>query len=1050
MMAAALPANPYPGLRAFEPDENEFFFGRERETDELRRRLRSSRLLAVIGSSGSGKSSLVRSGLIPSLHAGFMAGAGSSWRVAITRPGEAPIGQLADALDSPGVLGTETLHADTRRTVLEVMLRDSSLGLAEAVRQAQLPAGENVLVVVDQFEELFRYRRSRPVAATGDDAVAFIRLLLEAARCPDLPIYIVLTMRSEFIGECAAFDSLPEAINAGQYLVPRMSRDALRAAISGPATVRGVVIAPRLLVRLLNEVGDDLDRLPVLQHALMRTWDAWAKHPAPGVPIDVSHYEAIGTMRQALSRHAEETYAELGSERERGIAEQLFKALTETTEDGHGIRRPIAFRYLSELCATSPTEVEGVVDRFRAPGRAFLQPAAGIRLEREPERIVDLTHESLMRLWGRLAGWVEEEARAEDIFRRLSRSAVQHDAGEASLWRPPELTLGLRWLRENRPSASWVGGDPARFEQVMRFLRLSRRVHRLKLGMAVAGIALAVALAIGWFARDAQRQRAEAQRQLAIAEENSEEAKRLKAEVERLQGAADTAVAARNAQLQEVLKLSERHGALQAEVNSLQRSGAEVKAATMSLRVANVVLGTEVRRLGVENSRLDLAVSGLRDEVQALENRLRELAAELARLQERRQALEDAYGQLLQEASNLADSTGRLRSLAPLLQAQSADLDKQLAALRARYQQLQTLKQENEPCPPSDKIRQAAAIGWASPSPIGVLPMPQASPMPLGSPTSGAAAAPVAAGAAGSPAKSDAAFEDQERDRLRRLIRELSAQLASFTQEKSSLEEDATRLRQQNALLERQRDALKRELVLLDAERTALQQENTRLDLQRERLRQENVSLQKESAALGYKRNGLQWAAERAKAKNQALSARVAANEERNARKGNEVEAARQEQQDQDRLVGELADAITTARRKAEQLDADNQRLASEMTITVEQLVKAAGRAQVPEQLAALLALKAWRWAPYDSDNPLHPAVYNTLWRVLNRLDGAAARSLIAPSEQQTAKLATARSEDLVQALCRRVTRPLTEAEWQRFMPKGACYTDKTANPCAP
>jgi hypothetical protein len=361
------PANPYPGLRAFEPDDSSCFFGRERETDELRRRLRQTRLLAVVGASGSGKSSLVRCGLVPSLHAGFMSGAGSRWRVAIFRPGQDPIGHLAAALARPGVLGDASPdtpaapEATAPRLPLEVALRDSSLGLAAAVHQAALPLGDNLLLVVDQFEELFRYsRRDRHQhrhvhgPQTDDEATAFVKLLLEAARpggkpaapVAATPIYVVLTMRSEFIGECMAFQGLPEAINAGQYLVPALSRDALRAAITGPAAVRGVGVAPRLLVRLLNEVGElaeanaGSDQLPVLQHALMRTWDAWAADHAAGEPIDIRHYQKIGTLRDALSEHADLAWKELAGPREQGIAERLFKALTVTNDDGLGLRRP--------------------------------------------------------------------------------------------------------------------------------------------------------------------------------------------------------------------------------------------------------------------------------------------------------------------------------------------------------------------------------------------------------------------------------------------------------------------------------------------------------------------------------------------------------------------------------------------------------------------------------------------------------------------------------------------------------------------------------------
>jgi hypothetical protein len=293
---SAQPIAPFPGLRPFEPDEDYLFFGRERQTDELLRKLRTTRFLSILGTSGSGKSSLVRSGLIPTLYGGGMTSAGSRWRVAIMRPGENPLGNLAAALSAPEALG------DENAAFFETTLRASNLGLGECIRQARIPAGDNVLVLVDQFEELFRYKHSRR-AAGHDEAVAFVKLLL-GARNSETHCFIAITMRSDFIGDCMEFASLPEAVNDGVYLVPRMTREELREAITGPVSVGGATIAPRLVSRLLNDVGDDPDQLPILQHALMRTWNFWEDDHQPGEPLDLRHYEAIGTMRSALSRHA--------------------------------------------------------------------------------------------------------------------------------------------------------------------------------------------------------------------------------------------------------------------------------------------------------------------------------------------------------------------------------------------------------------------------------------------------------------------------------------------------------------------------------------------------------------------------------------------------------------------------------------------------------------------------------------------------------------------------------------------------------------------------
>jgi hypothetical protein len=177
--------------------------------------------------------------------------------------------------------------------MLEATLRRGTRGLIQAVRQARLPEHDNVLVLVDQFEELFRFRRSRQVENSRDEAVAFVKLLLEAVTQSELPIYVVLTMRSDFIGECMDYPGLPEALNESQFLVSRMTRDELRSAITGPIAVAGARITPRLVLRALNDIGDDRDDLPLLQHALMRTWDHWAALGRRKA-IDLPHYEAVG------------------------------------------------------------------------------------------------------------------------------------------------------------------------------------------------------------------------------------------------------------------------------------------------------------------------------------------------------------------------------------------------------------------------------------------------------------------------------------------------------------------------------------------------------------------------------------------------------------------------------------------------------------------------------------------------------------------------------------------------------------------------------------
>jgi len=458
------PANPFPGLRSFTTAESALFFGCEPQRQALLRMLKRNRFLAVLGASGSGKSSLIRAGLIPTLRRGFRTRAGSHWRVAIMTPGANPIARLAIATSA--VLGAPGVDDQAlQTTMLETTLRRSGLGLVEAVRQSQ--CSDNVLILVDQFEELFRIRPDPRRPALENPAAAFVRLLLEALRQDELPIYIIITMRSDFLEDCAKYQGLPEAINRGTYLIPRLSREQRREVITGPIELRGARLAPRLLHRLLNDVGDSPDQLPILQHALMRTWDYWVTHHSPPEPLDLPHYEAIGTMSAALERHADEAFAELDVLGQQ-IAEKLFKRLTEKGTDNRQIRHPATLRDVCAVTAADPTTVGVVLDKFRRQGRSFILP--GAERPPHPDLLLDISHESLIRVWRRLTAWVDEEAWSAYEYRRLVERAQLYRAGKDTYLRDPALGIALDWRERAQPNAAWAARYHPAFAEAMAFL----------------------------------------------------------------------------------------------------------------------------------------------------------------------------------------------------------------------------------------------------------------------------------------------------------------------------------------------------------------------------------------------------------------------------------------------------------------------------------------------------------------------------------------------------------------------------------------------------
>src|SRR5581483_4887745 len=266
----------------------------------------------------------------------------------------------------------------------------------------------------------------------------------------------------------------------------------------------------------------------------------WQRDHARGEPLDVRHLDDAGGLAHALSHHADEIYLALPDARARTIAERLFQAVTELAPDNRGIRRPTRFSDACAIAGADAAEVTAVVDAFRAPGRSFLMPPAGTPLD--PDTVLDVSHESLMRTWERLQRWVADEAESARIYRRLAQSAALHVRGQAALWRDPDLSIALAWREQASPTAAWGRRyDPA-FDEAMRFLDASaaardaeremrararrRQVQSLRAFAAVLGGLFVVAAIAAWYGM-VQRDRARAEAQRAtVAAANATQARR--------------------------------------------------------------------------------------------------------------------------------------------------------------------------------------------------------------------------------------------------------------------------------------------------------------------------------------------------------------------------------------------------------------------------------------------------------------------------------------------------------------------------------------------
>jgi rhodanese-related sulfurtransferase len=473
---------PYPGLRSFRRDEAHIFFGREGTINSMVDRL-AAHFLAVTGASGSGKSSLVRTGLLDGLDRGLLAEAGTHWTVIDFRPGNQPLAALAEAL-----LKALEGQVDTEQAALiGARLARGPSALAGLLDDLGIPDQENILLLVDQFEETFRYQQN-------DEADAFVALLLASVAQRRRRIYGVITMRSDFFGECSRFPGLAEAINDSQFLAPRLTRAQLRAAIEGPASVYDGHVEPALVNQLLNDIGSNPDQLPLMQHVLMLMWqEARERDPAGEVVLTLRRYHELGGIVPevaaqgsepgllpppggcgALSQHLDRLLHQLSPAQQR-LAEVLFRTLVDSEGAiSRDVRHPTPLRDIAAVAGVSVAELAPVVEEFRAPRHNFLTPAAPAPLL--PDTVVDISHESLIRQWHTMRYWLQKEHDSATQYRRIETTAALEARGQEGLLHMPYLGVAEQWRARQQPNAAWAsryGGD---YDRAVEFLDRSKQL----------------------------------------------------------------------------------------------------------------------------------------------------------------------------------------------------------------------------------------------------------------------------------------------------------------------------------------------------------------------------------------------------------------------------------------------------------------------------------------------------------------------------------------------------------------------------------------------
>ncbi len=399
-----LEGSPYKGLDSFGPQDAETFFGRERLVADLVARVAGGGLVGVVGPSGSGKSSLVRAGLVPALAAGVLPDS-DRWVTVVMRPGEHP---------------AQALNVALLPALPPAVTADLTGGEPLLTQLAQIPDRPHVLVVVDQAEELFT------VCTDDAERAVFVDGLVAAAADPSGRIDVVLTVRADYYGRFAGDQRLASAIAANQVLVGPMTAEEYRRAITRPAQRHGVIVEPELVDALVDEVTGQPGALPLLSTALLELWEARTDRT-----MTLASYEATGGLHAAVARLAESVYTSLAPDQQQA-ARRMFLRLTGPGAGDTVVKRRVR---LSDLAVDE--ESSALVDLL-----------ARRRLLTVDDGAVEVAHEALLREWPRFTDWLEEDREGIRLRAHLADAATNwdttgRDTGE--LYRGARLSATLDW-----------------------------------------------------------------------------------------------------------------------------------------------------------------------------------------------------------------------------------------------------------------------------------------------------------------------------------------------------------------------------------------------------------------------------------------------------------------------------------------------------------------------------------------------------------------------------------------------------------------------------
>ena len=505
---------PYPGLRPFSEEESIFFKGRDLHIRQIVKLLEQNKMAFITGASGDGKSSMVYAGVVPYIRAGFSKAQYNSWLIFDFKPQRNPLASLTRSVVDEMNLSYDDTYKKMRSgfSALVKLYKQSPYYINDGSSDDK-NRGKNLLIIADQFEEVFTMNENFHDGNASNDAYTCVNILLETIRLAlveDLPIYVVFTMRSDYISQCTVFKDLPEFIAYSQFFVPQLKRTEIRQVIEQPAALAGGSVSTRLTEVLIDNLNSSFDQLPVLQHALNLLWKT-ANNGSE--PLDLLHlakiagisremldddqqrdfdawYDTLPLYRQKyyehpdlnniLNAHAGTLYESaydyfmhnaswadktITPDESKQIIETAFKSLTKI-DNNRQVRNRCTLHEITGIINKpniNEATVCGVLNIFRDEDNTLLRPFA-MRNDLETQyldgdTVLDVTHEALIRNWKLLSQWDVEELdnlKEYNDFNSQVQRWIDNGRSPEFLLSSGNYAIFKQWYDRCRPNKYWL------------------------------------------------------------------------------------------------------------------------------------------------------------------------------------------------------------------------------------------------------------------------------------------------------------------------------------------------------------------------------------------------------------------------------------------------------------------------------------------------------------------------------------------------------------------------------------------------------------------